>query len=1068
MRTSKKIIASVLAACMLASASVVTGFAATADESVGANTDYSRACEAIDKDYTYSGHDLGATYSKASTTFKVWSPTATKVVLNRYATGSDKEAGAKSLGTVEMEKLMDGEKWTGVWTATVSGDIKNTYYTYSITAAHPVSKVVQTAETQDVYSVATGVNGRRSMVCDLDSTDPEGWNDDQHILLDKSTDSYVWELHVKDFSYDKASGVSDANRGKFTAFTEEGTTLNGEGDISTCIDYLKQLGVTTVQLNPFYDFQSINEAGSDEQFNWGYDPQNYNVPEGSYSTNPYDGNVRITECKQMIQALHKAGISVVMDVVYNHTYSNSKDDSCFQGTVPDYYYRMNRDGSFSNGSGCGNEVSTERAMTRDYIVDSCLYWVNEYHVDGFRFDLMGLMDVETMNAIRTALDGVSPKITTWGEGWTGGTSNYPTKTCTGAAFKQATQANAKLLNERVACFNDKIRDGIKGSVFDINDKGFIAGSVEKAKDIRHGVRANTVEKNGWQALSTVQCVTYADCHDNATIYDQIVASAGLGKYGERYDRAVAMNKMAAAIQFTSQGILFNLAGQEHGRTKYGDTNSYISSPEINKISWNNLVDYADLVSYYKGMKLIRDNFAPFTADDKSYEDAYTFDYPANLNQDTSNVWFTVSNDTEGQWSKMAVLFNGSNKELSIKITDTSVTKWVVIADGNQAGVSKIKEVNGSTFKVAANSALIAVDKESFDKYPIKSDMGKVEVEYRHVSDRRQLANPAIIQGEYGTKYVTSASAGVPSIYVFDSVEGGTKGVFGEETQKVVYLYRDYVPENLEKNGDINGDGNINVADVTEFQRILSEMVTVTPEKKAGLDFNYDGTVNIADATMLQKFIAGYVVSSGSVEVNYFYNDETGAQKKLTDTINIDGRVGDEFTTAEYHVMGYQIDESRYPSITAGKIPYGNTLYVNYYYIAGSREVNLHFKHNGSLTWNPVLWIWASDLDGKHLADVNFTGGKWAGKPATDDDGDGWYDYSFTYQNKDGSLLAGTYNMIVSENDTGKSQTPDYEGFGYNEIWVVIDDSMYPADGKPDSLTFYTENPDENPEAVPVR
>ena len=1054
MRTSKKIVASVLAACMLASTSVITGFAATADESVGANTDYSRACEAIDAEYTYDGHDLGATYSKASTTFKVWSPTATKVILNRYATGSDKEAGAKDLGTVEMEKLMKGDKWTGVWTATVSGDIKNTYYTYSITAAHPVSEKIETAETQDVYSVATGVNGKRSMVCDLDSTDPEGWSNDKHVLPDKSTDSYVWELHVKDFSYDPASGVSEANRGKFLAFTENGTTLNKEGEISTCIDYLKQLGVTTVQLNPFYDFQSINEAGGNDQFNWGYDPQNYNVPEGSYSSNPYDGNVRIKECKAMIKALHDAGISVVMDVVYNHTYSNSKDGSCFQATVPDYYYRLNKDGTFSNGSGCGNEVSTERAMTRDFVVDSCLYWVNEYHVDGFRFDLMGLMDVETMNIIRDELDKVDPKITTWGEGWTGGSSNYPTKTCTGAAFKQATQANAKLLNERVAFFNDKIRDGIKGSVFNINDKGFIAGNVENAKHIRHGARANTVSKNGWQALSPLQCVTYADCHDNATIYDQIIASAGLGNYGERNDRAVSMNKMAAAIQFTSQGVLFNLAGQELGRTKFGDTNSYKSSPEINKITWNNLIDYADLVSYYKGLRLIRENFAPFTAADKSYEKAYSFDYPDNLNMDTATVSYTVTNDTPGQWKKMAVLFNGTSKTLSIKLADTSVTEWVVIADNTQAGVSKIKEVSGSSFEVAANSAVIAVDKESFEKNPIQSDMGKVEVEYLHVNGRRQLANPVVLQGEYGTTYVTSASAGVPSIYVLESVEGETKGNYSQDTKKVTYLYRDYVPENLEKNGDVDGDGKINISDATEYQRFLADLVKFTPEKIAGLDFNYDGKSDIVDATMLQKYLAGYVVSSGKVEVNYLYNDAQGNQKNLTDSIVIDGRVGDDFDTKEYHVMGYTIDKSKYPSITAGKIPYGNPLVINYYYVAGSLDVKLHVKHNGKETWAPTLWIWGADLGGKDKYNYSPDDkAQWPGVTLTDEDSDGWYDYGFTYRG------AGSYNVIVS--NAGQTQTKDYKGYVDNEMWLVIDDSKLELG---DFITFYTQNPDTNPNA----
>ncbi|HCB94535.1 MAG TPA: glycoside hydrolase family 13 candidate a-glycosidase (amylase-related), partial [Ruminococcus sp.] len=391
MRTTKKIVSAVLAVCMLASTSIVTSFAATdTSESVGADTKYTTAAQEIDNKYAYNGDDLGATYTKDNTIFKVWSPTATEVKVNIYTKGSDNEDGSAKLGTYTLEKVMENDEWTGLWSVNLSGDWKNYYYTYSITTTdttHMGSDTTKTYETQDVYSKAVGVNGNRSMIVDLNDTNPDGWDNDQHILLDKSTSSQVYELHIKDFSYDKDSGVSDANRGKYLAFTENGTTLKNEGELSTCIDYLKQLGITTVQLNPFYDFQSIDESKTDDQFNWGYDPQNYNVPEGSYSSDPYDGNVRIKECKEMIKALHDAGISVVMDVVYNHTYST---DSCFQKIVPDYYYRMNANGTFSNGSGCGNEGATERAMYRNFVIQSVLYWVNEYHVDGFRFDLMGL------------------------------------------------------------------------------------------------------------------------------------------------------------------------------------------------------------------------------------------------------------------------------------------------------------------------------------------------------------------------------------------------------------------------------------------------------------------------------------------------------------------------------------------------------------------------------------------------------------------------------------------------------------------------------------------------------
>ena len=1051
MRTTKKILASVLAVCVLASSSILTGFAATADDTVGGNTDYSKACETIDKEYTYTGGDLGATYTPAGTTFKVWSPTATKVVLNRYATGSDMETGAKNLGTVELEKVMDGDKFTGVWTATVAGDIVNTYYTYTVTAAHPKSGELQTKEIQDVYSVATGVNGKRSMVCDLDKTDPAGWENDKHILFDESTESYVWELHVKDFSHDPNSGVSEPNRGKYTAFTEKDTTLNGEGNVSTCVDYLKQLGVTTVQLNPFYDFQSIDETGDDDQFNWGYDPQNYNVPEGSYSTNPYDGNVRITECKQMIQALHNAGIAVVMDVVYNHTFNT---DSCFQGTVPDYYYRLNKDGTFSNGSGCGNEVSSERAMTRDYIIQSCRYWVDEYHVDGFRFDLMGLLDVETMNLIRANLDEVSKKITIWGEGWTGGTSNYPTKTCTGAAFKQATQANAKLLDSRVAFFNDKIRDGIKGSVFDTSDRGFIAGTDKYAPNIRHGIRANSNALNGWLAKAPEQCVTYADCHDNATLYDQIVISADLGKLGERHETGVAMNKLAAAIEFTSQGILFNLAGQEMARTKFGDTNSYRSSPEINKINWQNIVDYADLVSYYKGLRTIRENFKPFTTADKSYDKAYHFNSASNMGNMTNVVAFTVDNNTAGQWKKMAVLFNGYHKATNLKLDDTSCKDWIVIANEKTAGVTKLAEVKGSTFTVEPNSAVIAVDKESFESTPIESGMGTVVANYVYY-DGTPLTDPMEIQGNIDSGYQVSSVGSVPNTYVLSKVEGSATGVFTKEPQSVTFVFKDYVPESLDKYGDLNGDGKVDISDVTCYQQYLAELITLPEDVVKNIDFNYDGAKSIADATMEQMFISELPVSTGKVVINYFYTDDQGEQKTFTDPIVIEGRVGDPFTSKEFKVMGYIIDESRRPKVTEGAIPFGNTLNVDYYYELGNPNVKLHIKHNGTETWAPHLWIWGSDLNGNDSGNYSpDDNAKWPGIKISDTDGDGWFDYSFTYTG------TGTYNVILSKN--GSPQTKDYKGYVSNEMWIVINDSRVYSSN--DFATLYSENPDENPNA----
>ena len=1052
MRTTKKIVSSVLAVCMLASTSAISAFAAQADEEVGATPNpYLVAVEALDAEYTYTGNDLGAVYSPEQTVFKVWSPTATEVTLNRFATGSDSEEGAENLGTVAMEKLMKGDgSWTGVWTATVTGDIVDTYYTYTIKCIHPKSGAAQTAETQDVYSVATGVNGRRSMVCDLSKTNPDGWENDTHVVPEKQTDSTVWELHVKDFSWDPASGVSEENRGKFLAFTENGTTLNGEGELATCIDYLKELGVTTVQLNPFYDFQSINEAGSNTQFNWGYDPQNYNVPEGSYSSNPYDGNVRIRECKAMIQALHNAGISVVMDVVYNHTFSNSKDDSCFQATVPDYYYRMTKTGAFSNGSGCGNEVSSERAMTRKYIIDSIMHWVNEYHVDGFRFDLMGLMDTETLNLIRQAMDEVDTRLTTWGEGWTGGTSTYPGTTCTGAKYYQGVQKNAKELNSRVAFFNDVVRNGIKGTVFDITEKGYIAGNAEYAKNVRSGVRANTTEAQGWTALAPEQCVTYADCHDNATIYDQIAASYTKDEYGVRNDKAVKVNKFAAGILYTSQGVTFTLAGEEMGRTKYGDTNSYKSSPEINKIQWQNLVDYADLISYYKGMMKIKKAFSPLRAADNSYADKFSFYGKAT--DMIGYLAYTITNDRPGEWNKMAVIHNSTERTQNVTLKDDTVGtdfEWVVIAKGDIAGVTSLGTVTGKKFSVPPQSTLVAVDKAGYEAAGITENTGRVVVDYKY-KDGTKLADSAVLYGEIGKYYVASPSASVNNTYEVQSVEGNVNGVYTEEEQHVTYVYGDYIPENIRNFADINQDGSITLDDVTEFQRILAEF----REAPAGynLDFDGDGVVSINDATMLQKYLAEYRVSEGTVIINYYYDDADGAQKKLTDTITINGRVGDPFTSEQYYVMGYQLDESRLPKKTEGTIPYGKPLYVNYYYIQGSPAVSLHFKHSGALTWAPTLWIWGSGLDGKDSS-FNATGGTWPGRAATKNEATGWYDYNFDYEG------AGTYNVIVS--NSGKNQTADCKGFGYNEMWCVIDDSKIEGGNY---VTFYDADPDTNPDA----
>ena len=666
-----------------------------------AQANFEKTYEQLDS-LAYSGDDLGAVYSKESTTFKVWAPTAEKVVLKLYSTGSDSEQGAKALAQHEM----DYDSTNGVWSVTAKGNLAGVYYTYEVTANG------KTQETGDVNAKAAGVNGVRSMVCDLSLTNPDGWDSDSFSRVDKQTDAVIWEVHVKDFSASKTSGVSEENRGKSLAFTETRTTLNNEGAIKTCVDYLKDMGINYVQINPFYDYGSVDEAiGDESQFNWGYDPVNYNVPEGSYSSNPYDGSVRIKEAKAMIQALHKAGIGVVMDVVYNHVFDAAK--SCFDKTVPGYYFRHNEDGSLSNGSGCGNDTASERAMYRKYMVDSVKYWAQEYHIDGFRFDLMGLHDVDTMNQIRDALDTLEngEKILMYGEAWQLGTTTDATL---------ATQGNMGKLSERIGAFNDGIRDGLKGSNFNPTEGGFVQG-VGSRVNVKNGISAATMD---W-AKQPSQTVTYNSCHDNMTLYDKLVASV-LGTdadYRARDEKLVAMNKLAATAVLTAQGMSFMLAGEEMARSKDGDHNSYKSSVELNQIDWGSLTKYGDLVKYYKGLIDLRKAYAPFTCDDNTAIDRLLF----YKETDKHLLGYMYQNpDADKQWDKVICLIN-SGDAADVKLEGENLPNdWVVVANADSAGVEKLSEFSGDTVSVREREALVLVDKASFEKAPLTAEKTSVD------------------------------------------------------------------------------------------------------------------------------------------------------------------------------------------------------------------------------------------------------------------------------------------------------------------------------------------------------
>ena len=536
---------------------------------------------AFEAKYTYAGDDLGAYIHDDLTTFKVWAPTASKVVLNLFEAGN----GGKAFATVDMTKAAQG-----VWTADYACG-HGTYYTYSVTTA------VGTQEAVDPYARAVGVNGDRGMVVDLSSTDPEGFRDETFDLgMTSYRDAVIWEVHVRDFSNRIAASQYP---GKYLAFTETGLT-NAAG-LSVGVDYLKELGVTHVHLQPVYDYATVDETTC-TQFNWGYDPKNYNAPEGSYSTDPYHGEVRVNEFKQMVQALHANGLAVVMDVVYNHTYSL---DSCLNRIVPYYYYRYTNTGDPSNGSGCGNETASERRMFRKYMVDSVVYWLTEYHIDGFRFDLMGLHDVDTMQAIEKAVHKINPQVILYGEGWTGGTSTLKSS-------KQAIQANIRQVKASegaiggVAVFNDAIRDGLKGSVFDNKAKGWISTNATKttANQVLFGVTGGDHAAGASWKVDDALMINYMSCHDNRTLWD--ILSSVEPKL--TVEQKLAMNRLGASLVLMSKGTPFFLAGEEMLRTKNGDHNSYNSSDTVNNIDWDALKPDSDayaMMLYYRDLIALR-------------------------------------------------------------------------------------------------------------------------------------------------------------------------------------------------------------------------------------------------------------------------------------------------------------------------------------------------------------------------------------------------------------------------------------------------------------------------------
>ena len=637
--------------------------------------------------YNYDGDDLGSYINGDSTTFKVWAPTASKVVLNLYESGHEGE----SFKDIEMTL---GEK--GVWSHTEAGVGHGTYYTYTVTTAAGTEKAT------DPYGKAAGLNGNRSMVVDLDKTNPAGWTDvDFDPTLggtrnfDSYSDAFIWEVHVRDFS----NLIEDSQyKGKYLAFTETG--LKNKNDIPVGVDYLENLGVTHVHLLPVYDYATVKEENPDSGFNWGYDPKNYNVPEGSYSTDPYNGEVRINEYKQMVQALHNKGIGVIMDVVYNHTFSAT--DSSFHRIVPYYYYRYNTNGANSNASGCGNDTASERFMFRKYMIDSVTYWLQEYNLDGFRFDLMGLHDLETMRQIEEAVHAINPKAIIYGEGWTMGSTTD--------GSEQANQTNiGKILPTNnaigsVAVFNDAIRNGLKGnSGFGTITSGILNGLAndDNLNKVLFGILGGNANGAGWR-VSNSMVINYMSAHDNLALWDQLTLTMN----GASTAAKAKMNRLGAAILFISKGTPFVQAGEEMLRTKpfYNkegelvegkyDENSYSSCDATNNLKWDTLSSTSEeykMVKYYTGLAAMRKAYPIFS-------DVATTIQSSKL----GSCGYALSYKLGDQ--QAVVLINASTSSVNYTLNGS----WKLVATIDQAGATAISTHNGGNVNVAAGSILVYV------------------------------------------------------------------------------------------------------------------------------------------------------------------------------------------------------------------------------------------------------------------------------------------------------------------------------------------------------------------------
>ena len=619
-------------------------------------------------------------YAPEATQFTLWAPTADEVRLMLYEAGE----GGHAYETVSMERAEEG-----TWKTKVEKDLKGKFYTFNV----KIDGKWQ-GDTPGINAKAVGVNGKRAAIIDLRETDPEGWAEDKRPPLASPADIIIYEVHHCDFSVHPSSGIE--HKGKFLAMTETGT--KNPGGMATGIDHLKELGVTHVHILPSYDYASVDETRLDEnKYNWGYDPLNYNVPEGSYSTDPYRPEVRIREFKQMVQALHKAGIRVVLDVVYNHTFNTA--ESNFERTVPGYFYRQKPDGTLADGSACGNETASNRPMMRKYMIESVLYWINEYHIDGFRFDLMGIHDIETMNEIRKAASAVDPTIFIYGEGWAASAPQMPEDSL-------AMKANTYKM-PGIAAFSDEMRDALRGP-FNNNEQGaFLAGLPGGEESIKFGI-AGAVKhpqinndsvnysKAPWAGQPT-QMISYVSCHDDMCLVDRLKASVP----GITPEELVRLDKLAQTAVFTSQGVPFIYAGEEVMRDKKGVHNSYQSPDSINAIDWDRKTLNADAFAYYKGLIQLRRNHPAFRLGDAELVRKHLEFLPV---EGTNLVAYRLKDHAGGDtWKDIIVVLNARREVASLSVPEG---KYTVVCQNGLVNEKGLATIYGPSLKVAPQSAMI--------------------------------------------------------------------------------------------------------------------------------------------------------------------------------------------------------------------------------------------------------------------------------------------------------------------------------------------------------------------------